>query len=94
MVVLLATSPLKLNLIMDNSRIVLLGSHFCYLKSHTGNRGIFEWENRCSIGPVSYYYINFGLSERFPNGRDTALVTGTLRTFPMIPKLSLTVPYN
>ncbi|KAJ6489428.1 hypothetical protein DFH09DRAFT_1454750 [Mycena vulgaris] len=30
----------------------------------------------------------------FPGGKDSALTTGTLRTFKTIPELSLTVPYN
>ncbi|KAF8206228.1 hypothetical protein K438DRAFT_1963311 [Mycena galopus ATCC 62051] len=54
----------------------------------------FAWKNRCSVGPIDYYYIDFGLSKYCPEGRDAALWTGTLRTFPTIPELSKTVPYN
>ncbi|KAJ7435028.1 kinase-like domain-containing protein [Mycena galericulata] len=82
------------NLMMDESRVVPAGSRFCYPRSHTGFPGLFSWENRCSVGPVDYYYIDFGLSMHFPDGKDTALTTGTLRTFKTIPELSLTVPYN
>ncbi|KAJ7323038.1 hypothetical protein DFH08DRAFT_818152 [Mycena albidolilacea] len=66
--------------------IFAIRSHFCYPKSHTGNRRIFEWEIRCSVGPVSYYYINFGLSDCIGD-RNTEVL-------PEIPELSLTVPYN
>ncbi|KAF8217719.1 hypothetical protein K438DRAFT_2006766, partial [Mycena galopus ATCC 62051] len=82
------------NLMMDESRVVPRGSHFCYPKTHNGYGGYFEWENRCSVGPVDYYYIDFGLSMHYPKGRDTALTTGTLRNFRTIPELSETVPYN
>ncbi|KAJ7323041.1 hypothetical protein DFH08DRAFT_712402, partial [Mycena albidolilacea] len=48
----------------------------------------------CSSFPTSAFDCVFGISMRFPKGKDTDLTTGTLRTFPMIPELSLTVPYN
>ncbi|KAK7031958.1 kinase domain-containing protein, partial [Favolaschia claudopus] len=82
------------NMMMDESRVVPTGSHFTSPKSHTGYPGIFSWNNRCSVSPVRYYYIDFGLSMYFRKGRDAALTTGTLRTFNTIPELSLTVPYN
>ncbi|KAJ7117974.1 kinase-like domain-containing protein [Mycena crocata] len=82
------------NLLMDESHVVPAGSHFCSPKSHTGFPGVFSWENRCSVSPVAYYYIDFGLSMYFPNGKEAALTTATLRTFKTIPELSLTVPYN
>ncbi|KAJ7863835.1 hypothetical protein B0H14DRAFT_2574763 [Mycena olivaceomarginata] len=62
--------------------------------THNGYPGVFEWENRCSVGPVDYYYIDFDLSMRFPKGKDSALWIGTHRTFNMIPELSETVPCN
>ncbi|KAJ7284496.1 hypothetical protein C8J57DRAFT_1216924 [Mycena rebaudengoi] len=43
---------------------------------------------------TAYYCIDFGLSLYFHGGKDTALHRATLRTFPTIPELSLTVPYN
>ncbi|KAJ7450250.1 kinase-like domain-containing protein [Mycena galericulata] len=82
------------NMMMDESRVVPKGSHFCKPRTHTGFYGLFSWNDRCSVSPVDYYYIDFGLSLYFPDGKDTALHLGTLRTFPTIPELSLTVPYN
>ncbi|KAK7032000.1 kinase domain-containing protein [Favolaschia claudopus] len=82
------------NLMMEESRVVPAGSHFFTQRSHTGFPGIFSWNHRCTVGPVKYYYIDFGLSMYFPEGKDSALTTGTLRTFKTIPELSLTVPYN
>ncbi|KAF7315509.1 Protein kinase domain-containing protein [Mycena indigotica] len=82
------------NMLMDESRVVPQGSHFGDYRSHTGIPGVFRWRDRCSVGPVPYYYIDFGLSHHFPNGKDTASVKGKLRTFPDIPELSDDVPYN
>ncbi|KAJ7445166.1 kinase-like domain-containing protein [Mycena galericulata] len=82
------------NMMMDESRVVPKGSHFSHDRTHTGFFGLFTWNNRCTVGPVDYYYIDFGLSLHFPNGKDTALYLATLRTFPTIPELSQTVPYN
>ncbi|KAJ6489430.1 hypothetical protein DFH09DRAFT_948109 [Mycena vulgaris] len=42
------------NLMMDESRVVPAGSHFCAPRTHTGFPGIFSWENRCCVGPVNY----------------------------------------
>ncbi|KAJ6463457.1 kinase-like domain-containing protein [Mycena sanguinolenta] len=83
------------NMVMDESRVVPRGSHFSRPNTHTGlNTRIFFWNDRCTVSPVEYYYIDFGLSMYYPNGKETALNCGTLRTFPTIPELSLTVPYN
>ncbi|KAJ7159950.1 hypothetical protein C8R43DRAFT_1124316 [Mycena crocata] len=82
------------NMVMDESRVVPNGSHFIRPRTHTGFQNLFSWNDRCTVGPVDYYYIDFGLSLYFPHGKDTALCTGLLRTFPDIPELSLTVPYN
>ncbi|KAJ7078440.1 kinase-like domain-containing protein [Mycena belliarum] len=82
------------NMVMEESRVIPDGSHFFNPRTHTGFYGLFSWKDRCSVGPVGYYYIDFGLSLYFPNGKDTALHFGTLRTFPAIPELSQTVGYN
>ncbi|KAJ7726279.1 kinase-like domain-containing protein [Mycena maculata] len=82
------------NMMMDESRVIPKGSHFIKPRTHTGFYGLFSWNDRCSVAPVEHYYIDFGLSLYFPDGKDTALQLGTLRTFPTIPELSLTVPYN
>ncbi|KAJ7154563.1 kinase-like domain-containing protein [Mycena filopes] len=82
------------NMMMDESRVVPQGSHFCNPRTHTGIWGLFSWNDRCTVPPVDYYYIDFGLSSFYPDGQDTARRLGTLRTFPTIPELSATVPYN
>ncbi|KAJ6602637.1 hypothetical protein DFH09DRAFT_1069021 [Mycena vulgaris] len=82
------------NMMMDETRVIPKGSHFSNPRTHTGFYDLFSWNDRCTVGPVDYYYIDFGLSLYFPDGEDAALYVGTLRTFPTIPELSQTVPYN
>jgi hypothetical protein len=83
-------------MVTEESRLIPKGSHWCYPDSHSGFTGnFFSWKNRCSLRPaVQYYYIDFGLSNHFPGGKESARITAKLRTFRMIPELSLTVPYN
>ncbi|KAJ7074527.1 hypothetical protein C8F01DRAFT_27824 [Mycena amicta] len=40
------------------------------------------------------YNCSAGMTEHFPEGVEEARMTGTLRTFPDIPELSLHIPYN
>ncbi|KAJ6473791.1 kinase-like domain-containing protein [Mycena sanguinolenta] len=84
------------NMVMEESRLIPKGSHWYDPDSHSGFHGhFFSWKNRCSLRPtIQYYYIDFGLSKHFPRGKESARIAVTLRTFPMIPELSLTVPYN
>lgn len=82
------------NLMMDETRVVPAGSHFIMSRTHTGFTHLFRSNNRCAVGPVDYYYIDFGLSLYFPDGPATALTSGGLRNFGMIPELSGTEPYN
>ncbi|KAJ7933846.1 kinase-like domain-containing protein, partial [Mycena leptocephala] len=82
------------NLMMDETRVVPAGSHFIMSRTYTGFTHLFRSNNRCAVGPVDYYYIDFGLSLYFPDGPATALTSGGLRNFGMIPELSGTEPYN
>ncbi|KAF7313279.1 Protein kinase domain-containing protein [Mycena kentingensis (nom. inval.)] len=82
------------NMLMDESAVVPNGSHFALQRTHDGEMGLFTWNDRCTASHLRYYYIDFGLSEYFPEGPEEALTTGMLRTFPEIPELSYDVPYN
>ncbi|KAJ7682028.1 kinase-like domain-containing protein [Mycena polygramma] len=83
------------NMVIEESRLIPKGSHWFDADSHAGYGHFFSWRNRCSLRPpVQYYYIDFGLSKHFPGGKESARLALTLRTFPMIPELSHTVPYN
>ncbi|KAF7290549.1 Protein kinase domain-containing protein [Mycena indigotica] len=82
------------NMLMDESQVVPKGSHFSRPRTQDGISELFCWNDRCSVGHVDYFYIDFGLSEYFPEGTTDARRIGRLRTFPEIPELSWEVPYN
>ncbi|KAJ6473769.1 hypothetical protein C8R45DRAFT_935887 [Mycena sanguinolenta] len=92
------------SLCMNTILIWSCKKHATFQKARTGTTPtlppafpgtFFSWKNRCSLRPaIQYHYIDFGLSKQFPRGKESARIAVTLRTFPMIPELSLTVPYN
>jgi hypothetical protein len=79
---------------MDESRVVPKGSHFGCPWSHEGSGYDLTWCPRCSVAPVDYYYIDFGLSSWYPNGKETATSIGAVGQIKSVPELSDIVPYN
>ena len=79
---------------MDESRVVPKGSHFGCPWSHDGSGYNLTWRHRCSVSPVDYYYIDFGLSSWYPGGKETATSIGAVGQVKSVPELSDTVPYN
>jgi hypothetical protein len=78
---------------MDPSKVIPKGFHFAFWRSHDGVvTKRFEWRERWSVRPVQYYFIDFGLSRRYPAGpvRDLGIF-GQDRT---VPEQSLTIPYD
>ncbi|KIM71401.1 hypothetical protein PILCRDRAFT_17110 [Piloderma croceum F 1598] len=84
----------KLNLMMDASRVVPKGSHFIRDFGHDGVNCNLTWRHRCTVGPVQYFYIDFGLSMWHPHGYESAKALGIVGQVKDIPELSDTVPYN
>ncbi|KAJ7080928.1 hypothetical protein B0H15DRAFT_933066 [Mycena belliarum] len=83
------------NIIMDETRVVPKGSHFIADRTHSGHSRLFSWKDRCSVAPVDYYYIDFGLTFYFPAGVRNATMLGYYGSWrEPIPELSATVPYN
>jgi hypothetical protein len=78
---------------MDETRVVPKGSHFSRSFSHDGVYSNLTWRHRCTVAPVNYFYIDFGLSSWHASHHesDTLGVAGQLKN---IPELSDTVPYN
>jgi len=79
---------------MDETRVVPNGSHFARPESHDGTHHHLTWRHRCTVGPVDYFYIDFGLSKWHPNGHESATAIGIVGQLKDIPELSDTVPYN
>ncbi|KDQ18329.1 hypothetical protein BOTBODRAFT_28743 [Botryobasidium botryosum FD-172 SS1] len=83
-----------LNLMMDESVVMLKASHFCRPWTHDGCHGILEWRNRCSSRLVDYYYIDFDLSTWYPGGQKGAVALGKFGQVKTVPELSDTIPYD
>ncbi|RDB27936.1 hypothetical protein Hypma_002163 [Hypsizygus marmoreus] len=82
------------NLMMDGSRIVPRGFHFLNPWTHDGvNRKGFEWRDRWSVRPVQYYFIDFGLSHRYPSSAQNIKDTGIFGQDD-VPEHSLETPYD
>lgn len=78
---------------MDEQRVVPQGSHFAAPKTHNGFKPSLNSRDRCKVAPVSYFYIDFGLSSQWPNGKQTARRLGVVGGV-QAPELSTTVAYN
>jgi hypothetical protein len=82
------------NLMMDESRVVPRGSHFARPYGHDGVEYNLTWRHRCTVAPVKYYYIDFGLSIWYPNGQENARATGVVGQIKDVPDFSAPAPYN
>jgi len=70
------------------------GSHFARPTGHDGINRNLTWRYRCTVAPVHYYYIDFGLSTWHPNGRENARAAGVIGQIKDIPDFSAPTPYN
>ncbi|KAG6901969.1 hypothetical protein C0995_006068 [Termitomyces sp. Mi166 len=51
-----------LNLVMDMSQVVPRGVHMFAPDTHDGVTSGLDWNERSTVGPIKYYFIDFGLS--------------------------------
>jgi hypothetical protein len=79
---------------MDESRVVPKGSHYARDYSHDGVKYNLTWRHRCTVTPVRYYYIDFGLSAWFPDGLENASATGIAGQIKDVPDFLSPAPYN
>jgi hypothetical protein len=79
---------------MDETRVVPNGSHFTNPYGHDGVNSNLTWQHRCTVAPVQYFYIDFGLSGRYPEGQDSALAVGVSGQLKDLPEFSSSAPYN
>ncbi|KAJ7750732.1 kinase-like domain-containing protein [Mycena maculata] len=94
-----------MNIVMDASRMIPGGFHFLnpttsdgtnYLRDYHGDDSDSRLvKSRTAVAPVDYYYIDFGLSVRFPSFEARQLVTGDFgRLRKHVPEISATIPYD
>ena len=50
------------NIMIDATKLVPRGHHFCRWDTHDGVRENFHWKTRWSVKPNQYYIIDFGIS--------------------------------
>lgn len=79
---------------MDETRVVPKRSHFCHPWTHDGVRANIMWRHRCTVAPVNYFYIDFGLSIWCSEGQEDTAAIGVFGQIKEVPELSDTVPYN
>ncbi|KAJ6525996.1 kinase-like domain-containing protein [Mycena capillaripes] len=87
------------NLVVDPSRMIPGGFHFvCPYLASDGVHFLYtihDMKSRTMAGPLQYYYIDFGLSVRFPSFETRELVTGEYgRLRKHVPEISESVPYD
>ncbi|RDB27847.1 hypothetical protein Hypma_002134 [Hypsizygus marmoreus] len=84
----------RYNLMMDVSQLIPKGVYYNDWESPDGvNYGV-EWHERASVKSLQYYFIDFGLSHRYPPGLKNVRVTGFCGQDRSVPERSLTVPYD
>jgi hypothetical protein len=67
-----------LNLMMDKTSVVPKRSHFTQMNSHDGINLNLTWRHHCTVAPVQYFYIDFGLSGYYLHGQDSPTAAGTM----------------
>jgi len=79
---------------MDETSVVPKRSHFARTDSHDGVHLNLTWRHRCTVAPVQYFYIDFGLSGYYPHGQESATAFGTMGQIKDIPEFATSSPYN
>ncbi|PPQ80956.1 hypothetical protein CVT26_003527 [Gymnopilus dilepis] len=80
------------NIMMDHSKMVPKGTHFCLPSSHDGLKEGLEWKSRWSVRPVRYFFVDFGISVRCTS--KDAKVLGSFAQDKSVPELSNSILYN
>lgn len=94
-----------MNIVVDSSKMIPGGFHFQRPLTADGVKFLQEYKGddsephlmktRTEAGPMKYYFIDFGLSVRFPSFETRGLVTGEDgRMRKRVPEISQTVPYD
>ncbi|KAJ7480034.1 hypothetical protein B0H11DRAFT_2422641 [Mycena galericulata] len=84
----------SLNLMMDPTNVIPRGFHFSAPWTEDGVEYGVYWRPRSSVSPVDYYFIDFGLSDYWPDGPENTWTVGVFGQDRTVPELSATIPYN
>ncbi|KAJ7171589.1 hypothetical protein C8R43DRAFT_1231145 [Mycena crocata] len=80
--------------LMDCTNVIPYGFHFSHTRSIDGLNNGCPWLPRSLVSPVDYYFIDFGLSDYYPDGPETARTTEFVGQDKTVPELSDGIPYN
>ncbi|KAJ7597849.1 kinase-like domain-containing protein [Mycena floridula] len=79
------------NIMMDGGKVVPSGLHFSSCTCYARDSGLLfiprKTKHRCRVAPVHYYFIDFGLSQDYPEGKESARRIGQGRTVEDIVQL-------
>ncbi|KAJ7583132.1 hypothetical protein C8J56DRAFT_953140 [Mycena floridula] len=89
----------RLNIMMTGSHVIPSEHHFSsYLPRYSLESGLLvpckPKQHLCKVSPVQYFFIDFGLSDKYPDGQEQARTTGIVGQTKATPELSDDVPYN
>ncbi|KAJ7583111.1 hypothetical protein C8J56DRAFT_953088 [Mycena floridula] len=82
-----------LNIMMTGSHVIPSEHHFSsYLPRYSLESGLLvpckPKQHLCQVSPVQYFFIDFGLSDEYPDGQEQARTTGIVGQTKATPELS------
>ncbi|KAJ3506508.1 hypothetical protein NLJ89_g6833 [Agrocybe chaxingu] len=84
----------RLNLMMDTTKIIPGGFHFLWRIVELDGKTPIQWHDRRSVSPVSYYFIDFGLSMLVSKDEDYVPIYGWFGQDRTVPECFSGAPYN
>ncbi|TFK38181.1 hypothetical protein BDQ12DRAFT_684117 [Crucibulum laeve] len=81
------------NLMMDISKVIPDGYHFCFWDKQDGIEHKIKWNERWTVKPVKYFFIDFEFSRRYSAEEDRKII-GLKCQDKTVPELSSSVPYD
>ncbi|KAJ7587976.1 hypothetical protein C8J56DRAFT_1164650 [Mycena floridula] len=89
----------RLNIMMTGSHVIPSENHFSsYLPVYSLESGLLvpckPKQHLCQVSQLRYFFIDFGLSDEYPDGQEHARTTGIVGQIKVTPELSDDVPYN
>jgi hypothetical protein len=79
---------------MDPMKVIPKGFHFSKWYTRDGIEKRLKWHDRWQVRPVDYYFIDFGLSYRYPAGYTDILDYGIYGQDSSVPEMSIDIPYD
>ncbi|KAJ7587980.1 kinase-like domain-containing protein, partial [Mycena floridula] len=89
----------KLNIMMTGGHVIPSEHHFVsFSNMYSLKSGLLvpckPQQHLCRVSRLRYFFIDFGLSDKHPDGQEQARTTGRFGQVRVTPELSDDVPYN